>query len=104
MLRVVLPDQRLGVGSDRPRDAPDMAARVEITAARGEVTPLDAADDRLPDPSPLADLGNGETGLATSFRQGVTDAHAAPPLPCRMACRIRVWNHHQVMCGNHHQV
>ena len=41
---------------------------------------LDAPDDRLPDAGPLTDLRKGETGLAAGLRQGVTNAHAAPPL------------------------
>src|SRR5262249_17836576 len=84
---VVLVDQRFGVDPDHARDAADVAAGVEVAAAGGEVIMLDATDDRLPDTGPLADLRNGETGLAAALRQGVTDAHAAPPLLLRRCCR-----------------
>jgi hypothetical protein len=77
---VVLPDQRLRGQADGGGDAADMAARVEVAAAAGEVIGLDAPDDRFPDPGLLADLGDSETGLTPSFRQRVSDAHAAPPL------------------------
>src|SRR5258708_23099474 len=63
-----------------------MAAGVEIAAAGGVIVSLDAADDWFPDPGPLADLVNAETGLAARFRQGLADAHAAPPLLYRTAC------------------
>ncbi len=77
--RVVLPDQFFRVKPDRAGDAPDVPARVEVTAAGRVVPPLDPADDRLPDARPLANLRDGETGLTARARQGVTDAHATPP-------------------------
>src|SRR5262249_1671982 len=83
---VVFVDQRLGVGPDHARDAADVAAGVEVAAAGGEVIMLDATDDRLPDTGPLADLRNGETGLAAGLRQGVTAAPAAPPPLLRRCC------------------
>ena len=72
-------DQRLGVDPDHARDAADVAAGVEVAAAGGEVTVLDTPDDRFPDTGSLTDLGNCETGLVACLRQGVTDAHTAPP-------------------------
>src|SRR5258707_9549140 len=63
-----------------------MAAGVEIAAAGGVIVSLDAAVDWFPDPGPLADLVNAETGLAARFRQGLAGAHAAPPLLYRTAC------------------
>ncbi len=84
---VVLPDQRLRVGADGARDAADVAASVEVATARRVVTALNPPDDRLPDTGPLANLRNGETSLATCLCQGVTDAHAAPPLLCPTAHR-----------------
>ncbi len=77
--RVVLRDQRLGIDPDRPRDAADMAAGVEVTAAPGEIVALDAADDRLPDACALAYLRHGHSGLAASRCQRVTNGHATPP-------------------------
>jgi hypothetical protein len=80
MRGVVFVDQRLGIGPDHARDAADVATGIEVAAAGGEVIMLDAPDDRLPDAGALADLRNGETGLAAGLHQGITDAHAAPPL------------------------
>src|SRR2546430_15355635 len=82
---VVFVDQLLGVDADRTRDAADVATGVEVATARGEVITFDAPDDRLPDAGSLTDLRNGETGFATGLRQGITDAHAAPPL-CLWHC------------------
>jgi hypothetical protein len=79
VLGVVFLDQRHRIDADGAGDAADVTAGVEVAAARGEVSLFDAADDRFPDPGPLADLGNGETGLTAGFRQGFTDAHAEPP-------------------------
>jgi hypothetical protein len=64
-----------------------MAASIEIAAACGVVAALYPPDDRLPDAGSLAYLRNGETSLATFVCQGVTDAHAVPPLlfPLRAA-------------------
>jgi hypothetical protein len=44
-------------------------------------------DDRFPDPGPLTDLGNAQTGPLARLRQGCTDGHAAPPQPRRPAHR-----------------
>src|SRR5262249_23502537 len=44
-----------------------------------EVALLDGGDNRFPDPGSLTYLSNGETGLPSRIRQGVTDAHEAPP-------------------------
>src|SRR5262249_29697433 len=93
MGRVVLLDQRLGIGPDDPRDRPDVPAGVEVTAARRVVIALDVLDQGLPDPGPLADLGDGKAGPAARLRQGLADAHGnAPPLDrtaCRPDCRVR---------------
>ena len=78
--RVVLMDKLVGIESDNPRDAPDMSPGVEVAATRGEIVALYSPDDRLPDAGSLTDLRNGETGLAARLRQGITNAHAAPPL------------------------
>src|ERR1022692_4348056 len=84
---VVLPDQRLRIRSDDPGDAADVPAGIETPAAGRVLTALDAPDDCLPDAGPLADLRDGETCLAARCGQGITDAHAAPPLLCSTACR-----------------
>jgi hypothetical protein len=86
---VVLPDQRLRVCASGPGDGADVPARIEVSAAGGEVVPFDPPDDRLPDPGPLADLCDGETRLVPCCCQGLTDADAAPPLPDRAAARPR---------------
>ena len=67
---------------DHPCDAADVSPSVEITTAGREVAALDSPDDRLPDAGLLTDLRNGETGLAARLRQGITNAHAAPPTDC----------------------
>jgi len=87
--RVVFLDQRPGVGPDGLGDATDVAPRVEVAAAPGVVVALNPPDDRFPDPGPLTDLGNGETGSLARSRQGCTDRHAAPPQLCRPAHRPR---------------
>ncbi len=87
--RVVLLDQRPGVGPDGLGDAADVPPRVEIAAAPGVVVALDPPDDRFPDPGPLTDLGNGKTGSLARFRQSCTNRHAAPPQLCRPAYRPR---------------
>ena len=87
--RVVLLDQRPRVGPDGLGDAADVPPRVEVAAAPGVVVALDPPDDRFPDPGPLTDLGNGETGSLARFRQGCTNRHAAPPQLCRPAYRPR---------------
>src|ERR1019366_4844491 len=85
--RVVLPDQRLRVDAGRACNAAKMAPCVEVAAARRIVATLDAPDNCLPDAGPLTDLRGGETGLTACLRQGVTNAHAAPPLLSRATCR-----------------
>jgi hypothetical protein len=87
--RVVLLDQRPGVGPDGLGDATNVPPRVEIAAAPGVVVALDPPDDRFPYPGPLTDLGNGDTGSLARFRQGCTDRHTAPPQLCRPAYRPR---------------
>src|SRR5215472_18362852 len=87
MDRVVLAHQSLGIQPDHPRDAADVTARVEVTATCRKVAALDPPDDRLADAGLLADLRNGETGLAARLRQGITNAHAAPPLTASTAGR-----------------
>ena len=79
--RVIFPDQRPRISPHSPGDSTNVPPGVEITAARGIVVMLDATDDCLPDPGPLADLGHAETGPATRLRQVFADAHGAPPLP-----------------------
>jgi hypothetical protein len=79
VLLVVLPDKRHRVRADHLGDRPDVTAGVEVAAAGREVALLDRGDDRLPDPGLPAYLGQGETGLTSRLRQGVTDAHVAPP-------------------------
>ncbi len=78
--RVVLPDQRLRISPDGPGDAPDIRPGVKVPTTRRVVVTLDLFDDRFPDAGPLANLGNGETGLAPRLREGFADAHSAPPL------------------------
>ena len=87
--RVVLLDQRPGVGPDGLSDAADVPPRVEVAAAPGVVVALDPPDNRFPDPGPLTDLSNAETGSLAGFRQSCTDRHAAPPQLCRPAYRPR---------------
>ena len=95
--RIVLLDQLVGIEPDNPRDAPDVPPGVEIAAASGEVAVLDPPDYRLPDAGSLTDLRNGETSLAARLRQGITNAHGAPPLldgtdtDCLLAVRA-VWD------------
>src|SRR6185437_16439383 len=67
------------VNPDCHRDAADVAAGIEVTAASGEVVALDAPDDRLPDAGALAYLRHGHSGLAASRCQCVTNGHATPP-------------------------
>jgi hypothetical protein len=64
-----------------------MTPGVEIPAAGGEIVVLDPPDDCLSDAGSLANLRNGETRLAARICQGVTNAHATPPLPYRTAHR-----------------
>ena len=78
---VVLLDQRLGVSPDDLGDVTDVPPGVEVAAACRVVIGLDTADDQRPDPGLLADLRNAESCLVTGLRQGLADAHAAPPLP-----------------------
>src|SRR6185437_14764333 len=72
---------------DRPGHAPDVAAGVKVASAGREIAAFDAPDDCLSDAGPLTNLRNGETRLAARVCQGVTNAHATPPLPYRTACR-----------------
>jgi hypothetical protein len=92
MGRVVLADQLSGIEPDNPRNAPDMPPGIEVAAARGEIAALDPSDDRLPDAGSLTDLRNGETGLAARLRQGITNAHAAPPLLIAPNCLFNCWS------------
>jgi hypothetical protein len=87
MGRVIFANQWFRLNSDCPGNTADMATGIEVTTARGEITAFDAPDNRLPNAGSLTDLRNGETGLAASLRQSVTDAHAAPPLRCGTAYR-----------------
>jgi hypothetical protein len=87
--RVVLLDQRPRVGPDGLGDAADVPPRVEVAAAPGVVVALDPPDDRFPDPGPLTDLGNGETGSLARFRHDCTYRHSAPPHLCRLGYRRR---------------
>src|ERR1700733_5180961 len=86
---VVLPDQRLQVHARGAGDGADVPARIEVSAAGGEIVPFDPSDDRLPDPGPLADLRDGETSLPPCRCQDLADAHAAPPLPDHPAAHPR---------------
>ena len=86
--------RQMPVGVIAPRDAADVAARVEVTAAGRVVVPLDAANDGFPDAGALADRSDGETRIAACLRQGPADAHRAPPRSFRSerppdAVRIR---------------
>src|SRR4029077_7847675 len=76
---VILLDQWHRGGADDLRDAADVPPGVEVAAALGVVVGFDVADDARPDPGPLADLQNAETGLLTGIRQGLADAHPTPP-------------------------
>ena len=77
MRRVVLADQRLGVGvgADDPGDRADVTARVEATAVRGEVVALDGADQSFADAGARADVRDGQPGPAPRSGQGLADAH-----------------------------
>ena len=90
------------VGAHDPGDAADVTARVEIAAALGEVILFDAPDDRFPDPGLLADLTDGEAGVASRFGQGFTDAHAAPP-PALVGMGSG-GDEETRECGDYHQV
>src|SRR5262249_18597148 len=68
-----------GTSPPPPRDLPVVPPAIETTAAGREVPSLDPPDDRLPDAGQLTDLRNAETRLAARLRQGITNAHAAPP-------------------------
>ncbi|GAA2575573.1 hypothetical protein GCM10010411_04790 [Actinomadura fulvescens] len=57
-----------------------MTAGVEVAPARREVVALDGADHGLSDPGLQTHLGHRETSLLTLLSQGLTDAHAEPPL------------------------
>src|SRR6185312_5758357 len=94
VLGVVRADQRDRVGADDGGDAADVAAGVEVTAARGKVVLLDVPDDRFPDPGLMADLADGETGLTAGFRQAFADAHARLHVPIRSY--QEKWDHPRV--------
>jgi hypothetical protein len=79
VLLVVLSDQRHRVDTDHGGDRADVPARVKVAAARREVALLDSPDDRFPDPGLLTHQRNRETPLTPRLRQGVTNAHTAPP-------------------------
>src|SRR6185312_9266958 len=74
--RVELVDQRYGILPHGPRDGADMAARIEITAARSVVILLNTPDDGFRDTSALTDLTNGEPGPAAGRGQRRANAHA----------------------------
>ena len=59
--------------------APARRSRRRTRSSRRALNP---PDDRFPDPGPLTDLGNGETGSLARVRQGSTNRHAAPPQLC----------------------
>jgi hypothetical protein len=77
MRTLVLADQRLGVNADGTRDGADVPARVEVTAARLEVIPLDPADDLWPDSRPRADLVDRKARAVARTSQRFADGHAA---------------------------
>jgi hypothetical protein len=79
--RVILADQRLGVGADGLGDATDIPPGVKVTTTCRVVLALDPRDDRFPDAGPLADLSDGQASPPARFRQRFSDPHAAPPLP-----------------------
>src|SRR6185437_8440123 len=74
--RIELVDQRHGILPHGPRDGADVAARIEITAARSVVILLYTPDDGLRDTSALTDVTNGEPGPATGGGQRRANAHA----------------------------
>jgi hypothetical protein len=84
---VVFADQRLGGCPYGTGDATDVAPGVEIIAAGAEVVVLDVPDDCFPDTGLLADLRDGEAGLASCMCQGVTDIHPATSRTRRPAIR-----------------
>ena len=63
--RVVLGEKGRRIDTDEAGEGTHVTACVEVAAAPGVVVALDPPDDRFPDPGPLTDLGNGETGLLT---------------------------------------
>jgi len=73
--RVILPDERLGIGPHHPGNGADVTPSVKIAAAGGVVAALDAGDDCFPDAGPLTDLGNAEAGPLTGRGQEFTDRH-----------------------------
>src|SRR4051812_6966858 len=74
---VVLTDERLGVDTADPRDAADVPARVEVSAAQRVVVALDGVDHGLADAGTAGHLGDGQACLLAGLREGVTDGHGA---------------------------
>src|SRR6185437_5334598 len=74
--RIELVDQRHGILPHGPRGSADVAARIEVTAARSVVILLNTPDDGLRDTSALTDVTNGEPGPATGSGQRRANAHA----------------------------
>jgi hypothetical protein len=83
--RVILGDQRPGIGPDGLGDAADVRPGVKVATAGRVVAALDRRDERFPDAGLLTDLGNGQARPLARFGQGFTDRHAAPPQLCRTA-------------------
>ncbi len=70
-LLVELADQPLGVDADRARDGADVAAHVEVPAARLVVIGLDAADDGGPDLGALAELVDRQARLVARLDSAI---------------------------------
>jgi len=73
--RIVFADQRLRVDAHSCRDRADVAACIEITAARTELILLDGADQGLPDPGLRADLRDGQPRVVPRLGQRLADGH-----------------------------
>jgi hypothetical protein len=90
---VILTDQRPRISPHHCGDGADVPPSVKVATTGRIVAALDTFDDRFPDPGPLADLGNAQTGPLAGLRQHSLDAHPAPPLlypttPSR-TCQVR---------------
>ncbi len=79
--RVILGDQRLSIGPHHLGDGADVPPGVEVATTGGVVAVFDSPDDRFPDPGPLTDLGNTQTGPLARHCQGFTDGHPRLPYP-----------------------
>jgi hypothetical protein len=77
---VILTDQRPRIGPHHCGDGADVPPGVKVATTGRIVAALDTFDDRFPDPGPLADLGNAQTGPLAGLRQHSPDAHPSPPL------------------------